>query len=590
MQTLASALIKLVLVTLVFHDTTLGQYDIIENFDPEKELPESDLLLLNNLKFLHNSLTPESTTLLTQLSFLSAEEILALEEFKNGKLGNVDNYPRLKILTEHLWSDVAISKTKGTFLHRMNRTDGIQYKWFGTVDFGQFTVGGLGERDPQEVDILDYHSLFLKTKFQNFDYNIGNYQMLLGHGLVSWRSIPVKSDFGTTNSALRRGRGIQPFRSGHESWAYQGLGWTQPLRQGILTAGISYRNLDGSLERKKFKTSNSGLHVSKSQIENRGNISETVGIADWGRETQHGHVGFILGGAAWNNDKDNLTNLATSVYGNYQVSNWQLFSELAYTSQNKNAIVGGGKLKHKSFHYGFVLRKIDPDYFALRDNVFRNWNNQELGEMGVLQEIRFRLHQTMVNIYSDLFSRIRKIEGEFQKYGHETGINIEHRFNTKLRIQSKLKIQESSSEHYDYTEYQSSAFPVSTFKTTIKWTQSKRQSYQCQIQEKHNLDGNPSSWGIQFRWKHLWDRRGINIYWVTARIDEKNWLYYWDVNLPGEMKSKVFTQSGHYLGSSIYYHTSDHSEIHLRLSTAWNSWNFDIVPIFRGALQINVSI
>jgi len=56
------------------------------------------------------------------------------------------------------------------------------------------------------------------------------------------------------------------------------------------------------------------------------------------------------------------------------------------------------------------------------------------------------------------------------------------------------------------------------------------------------------------------------------------------------MKSKVFTRHGHYLGNILSYQTSPSTEIHFRISTAWRAWNFDEIPVVRGALQINVSI
>ena len=592
MRILALSLIRLGLVTLIFHNVSFGQYDVYDAFDPENPLPESDLIILNNAKAFHHSLTPESALLLSQLSFLSHEEHYALEQTLQGDLHNLDQYPRLNMLLNELWTGRREINIHGSFIHRINRTDGIQHKWFGDFQFDQFRIGILGERDPGELDILDHYSIFLNTKFQDYDYTIGNFQMLVGHGLVSWRSMPVKSDFGTTNSILRRGRGIQPFRSGHESWAYRGLGWEQPMGHGQLSAGISHRKIDGSIENDHVNISNVGLHVSENQIKNHDNILETIGVADWETIIPNGIAGFVVGGGAWRQDHTDsyFTNLTSSVYGNYTISNLTLFSELAFTSQNKNAIIMGGKMKHDSFYYGIVFREIDNNYFALRDNAFRNWNNKELGETGVLQELRFRYDKINVNVYSDIFRRLEKLKGEFTRDGHETGISLDQKFNSKLWIQTKLKIQEASSENYGYNDYNFSSVPISTIKMTIKWKQDANNSFQCQLQEKHSQNDSPSSLGIQLRSKHYLGLWTVKWYWVTTKIEGLSWLYYWDVNLPGEMKSKVFTRHGHYLGNILSYQTSPSTEIHFRISTAWRAWNFDEIPVVRGALQINVSI
>jgi hypothetical protein len=116
-----------------------------------------------------------------------------------------------------------------------------------------------------------------------------------------------------------------------------------------------------------------------------------------------------------------------------------LFSELAFTSQNKNAIIMGGKMKHDSFYYGIVFREIDNNYFALRDNAFRNWNNKELGEIGILQELRFRYDKINVNVYSDIFRRLEKLKGEFKRDGHETGISLDQKFKFKTLDSNKTQ-------------------------------------------------------------------------------------------------------------------------------------------------------
>ena len=176
---LASSLIRLVLITLIFHKVSFSQYEVFEAFDPEKTLPESDLVILNNAKALHQSLTPESAFILSQLSFLSHEEVHALGQVSAGELNNLDHYQRLKMLSEELWKGKNELNIQGSFIHRINRTEGVQYKWFGDLNFEQFRIGLFGERDAEEINILDHYSVFLKTKYQDYDYTIGNFQMLV---------------------------------------------------------------------------------------------------------------------------------------------------------------------------------------------------------------------------------------------------------------------------------------------------------------------------------------------------------------------------------------------------------------------------
>jgi len=43
-------------------------------------------------------------------------------------------------------------------------------------------------------------------------------------------------------------------------------------------------------------------------------------------------------------------------------------------------------------------------------------------------------------------------------------------------------------------------------------------------------------------------------------------------------------------GAGIGYKPSSLSTINVRLSSSWNEWNFNIVPVVRAAMQVNLSI
>ena len=163
--------IRLGLAFFVYLSLLVGQIDLLEDFDPEQSIPESDLFILSTAQNLHKGLTAQSAHLLIQLSILTKEEISALDGIVNGK-------------------------------------DDIQYKWSGEVNLHNINIGFLGERDGYEKNILDHRSLFIQKHRNDKTVIIGDSQMLLGHGLVSWRSMPLKSYFGVTNSALRTRRGV----------------------------------------------------------------------------------------------------------------------------------------------------------------------------------------------------------------------------------------------------------------------------------------------------------------------------------------------------------------------------------------------
>ena len=591
MQTWGLLLTRLALVILAFNSRILSQYEFIENFDPENSLPESDLIIMSTAGSIYQKLTPESALLLSQLSFLTNEENSILEQIALGKSIEISSNIRLLNLTKTLWPHKTDLKISGTVFHRINMGDDVQYKWSGEFNLNEFNLGIFGERDSYESDILDYNSFFIRTNYKNFDYTIGSFQMLGGHGLVSWRSFPVKSDFGATNSAFRQGRGIQPFRSAHESWAYKGFGWNQIFNNRHFSGGVSHRKIDGSILGNKINMSDLGIHVSETQIENHGNISETIGIGNWESEFKNGKMGLIIGGGAWQDKKDKeFVNLVSSFYGRYTYTDLSIFSELALTSQNKKAIISGAKLKKGSFQYGFVIRRIDLDYFALRDNMFRNWNNTDQGELSLFQELRVRLGSVFMNVYSDMFQRLKGENGEFVKTGNKSGLNLIFKPHHGLQIHTLIKYQNKSSEIYGFEYNQFINDPVVTYKTTIKWALTNHHDFQCQVLKK-TVQNNPlSSWGLQLRNKFSIGTWSLKTFWMSSIINNNEKLYYWDVTLPREMRTKVFSKTGHYIGAGIGYKPSSLSTINVRLSSSWNEWNFNIVPVVRAAMQVNLSI
>ena len=80
----------------------------------------------------------------------------------------------------------------------------------------------------------------------------------------------------------------------------------------------------------------------------------------------------------------------------------------------------------------------------------------------------------------------------------------------------------------------------------------------------------------------------VNTFWMSSHInDYTTRLYYWDAILPGEMRSKLFSESGHYAAIMISLLTIESSAIHGRISTSWDAWKFNVKPQVQGALQFN---
>ena len=88
--------IRLGLAFFVYLSLLIGQIDLLDDFDPEQSIPESDFFILSTAQNLHKGLTAQSAHLLIQLSILTKEEINALDGIVNGKASvQIKKHPRL---------------------------------------------------------------------------------------------------------------------------------------------------------------------------------------------------------------------------------------------------------------------------------------------------------------------------------------------------------------------------------------------------------------------------------------------------------------------------------------------------------------
>jgi len=590
MQNWASSPIKLASHTLFVLSVAWGQSEFIESFDPEKSLPESDLIILKNADIFYRELTPESAELLAQLSFISESDVRELLDIENRVDSLKITSPFLQKLIQSIWADQKASPVSGMITQRMNRTEDIQYRWAFDKKFDNYQLGVLGERDAGELSAVDYSAFYLKSRWRQIDFILGNYQFLTGHGLVSWRSMPLKSDFGASNSVMRVGKGIQPYRSGHESWALRGIALRKEFEFGLLFTGFSSRKLDGTIKGNSVSISHSGLHQSESQLEKKNNLSEIIFLNQYTHPIRHGNLSIVLGLGEWEQNASRLSNQILSFVGQFQKEFISVSGESSVNTFGNSAYIFSSKMKWDSFQYGLSTRWIEPNYFGLRDNVFRNWNSLELGEAGILHEIRFKLKPAFITVYSDQFKRLKSAIGHFTQTGSETGLKVDTKLTPTHQITFQTKWQENTSHSYDYTI--SDYNPTSSIRTKIhlKWHRSKRNTVQCQLQQRNHPIHQIKSYGLQFRNQLRQDRWKLNQFWMSTIIQDDQWLYFWDLTLPGEMRSKVFTNSGHFMGCSISYDASQLSEIHFRISSHWPQLDFEVVPIVRSAIQINLFI
>ena len=265
---------------------------------------------------------------------------------------------------------------------------------------------------------------------------------------------------------------------------------------------------------------------------------------------------------------------------------------MVLSANNRNAVISGLRIKNDLFGYGLIFRYLEPGYIGIRENMFRNWDNISSGESGFLNELHFRTGRIKVNFYSDTFHRLQEEPGIFKKRGSETGGRLELKAHQEWIINAQFKQQYASTEINTYPdEIAEVGRPVTTLRSTIKREWSKKHKLQFQIQSKFETSGDHISNGLQIRYKIKLKKLMVSTFWMSSHInDYTTRLYYWDATLPGEMRNKLFSESGHYAAIMISLLTIESSAIHGRISTSWDAWKFNAKPQVQGALQFNLSL
>ena len=77
--------------------------------------------------------------------------------------------------------------------------------------------------------------------------------------------------------------------------------------------------------------------------------------------------------------------------------------------------------------------------------------------------------------------------------------------------------------------------------------------------------------------------------WITANVDDYNGrVYFWDLNLPGEMRSLAVSDEKQLLGLKIKMKSKNNYQIYMRWRSAWDSMNFSGTADQRYALAIQI--
>ena len=126
--------------------------------------------------------------------------------------------------------------------------DDSRYRWKINYKLNNYSAGLIAERDPNETELLDHISGYVIKKYDSAELLIGDYQIVVGFGMWSWRSVSTRKSFESIAGLPRMGRGISPYRSSNEAWYLRGIGFTKSTNLGDWLISLGYTNQDGRID------------------------------------------------------------------------------------------------------------------------------------------------------------------------------------------------------------------------------------------------------------------------------------------------------------------------------------------------------
>lgn len=559
-------------------------------YDAESSVSEEDLISVQQL--ITSPVTFEdAVSILSSISIISLADIKIINNSKNihalqknNDLSPAVNYLVQSIqIVDHLPINLALRE-------RISFNNGVRHYWRVQGSIGSYNFGILLEKDPLEQNIADHNSIYMQWNSRKLKMIAGDHQLVGGYGLVSWRTVGAHKGFETINTLPRHGKGMSTYRSSNEYWSTRGIAgeWTTYYGQLTFSLGRTYR--DGSVENGSIKLDITGQHITTSDLLKQDQLLENAATVMWSNELQSGRLGLLINTQkieGFSNAQVHST--SASVFGSKQWNDWNFFGEISSTINNSSAFLGGALFKSKALKYLVSFRYYPTYYRTYRTQSFSEWAGYDDGETGIFQNVQIKYNRHHISIYNDIAEKIEENNPAiYNDLKNETGIrwrwqSKKHHFLTQYRKSD----QSETTENY-YPGITANSNNRITIKGLYKYIPTKKLDLRWQI---NSTIYNNSNSGLGFETRAHWKTSKLVITgsWIAAKIDNYNSrVYFWDLNLPGEMNSVAVSDNKQLIGIRIQIKGKNNYQLYMRWRATWNTMNFTGTPEQRSALAIQI--
>ena len=600
------ALILIGISPIAAQETTINSF--LQNFDAEISIPEEDIFLINDILKGQWPLDKRLVEELLKLSVLDYNDEMALKKVRGEK--TLLKLSENMVISEFLRQLVsAIQQTSIRNEQYGNLTinqyivfnDDSRYRWRINYKEDNYSANLIAERDPNEDQlldhVLDHVSGYFKKEFDSSSLIIGDYQIVSGFGLWSWRSVATRKSFETIQGLPRVGSGLTPYRSANEAWYIRGIGYAKETNLGNILLSLGYTKQDGRIDSVgNIHRSYSGFHTGKSSISLQDNITESVLLGQWNYDKNNTNVSTSFAGVNWSDStKQNVQDWSGSVTANQSMKFGSAFTEIGRGYNNTFGTINGIRLNTPSLNFIVSARYYSQGYSASRSNPLAEWVGADRNEFGLFQSINYKHNKNNFTVYGDLYKSTSAEPNEsFPRSGQEAGIRWEKRQGKNYqRAQWKWEKKSLESEGAFLLSQEDNYKIDNTIKYNNSFTINDVLGSKIQLIYSI-VERNNAKWrGYGIDTQMWWNREKLTVYFdiVTTFIKGGSaWIYFWDVNLPNEMTTRVYTKDGISPAIKVMYRTYTGFELGFRVRAQWKEFDFNGTPEMFGALALEVKL
>ena len=562
-------------------------------YDSEAVIPEEDIIYLNSL-LNEDHTVKNAITILSSISILSAEDQEILNQIRTLK----DLYKNNQISTslKRLIMNINIinKPTINAFIReKITITNGIRHDLRSSVSFRDYQFHLLFEKDPGEQNILDHAVFSVQGNTNSVQWIVGDHQLEGGYGLITWKATSAYKGFETINVLTRKGKGLKPYRSSNEYWSTKGLGVQWNSSFGTMMVSIGNTLQDGKVEDGKINIDETGLHVTKNDLAYKNNLKEQSATFLWTNDYLGNHFGIIMNNQhVVEGNGSTVSKAAASVFTTGKWQNWQWFGESAIHNNQHISYLSGVIFRLDRIKYLVTIRSYPHHFRAYRSQPFSEWSSFNDGERGVFQNIQVKVKKHTFALYSDIAQKVE--EGNNTPYrliNHENGLRWQW-YNSTHRFKIQFK---QNSQTINEVNFEKNIFSTEKRRTTSKWQYqyniNKQLNIRWQINTASFNKNESNGYGLETRILFKGNNVVSTASWIVAKVnDYSGRVYFWGLNLPGEMNSVAISHNGQQLGARIQLLKRDNYRIFARYRIKWPSLKFEGTTVKTGALAIQINL